>query len=150
MVCTESYQRRVKGDEQPGTGLGVVWEAGIIRQLLYDAGTLSDKFVPVLFSDGLVEYVPTLIKGRTRYVVDTEDGYEHLLRQLSRQPSVVRPVLGSMRPLPARRRQWPADEPLPPSAAPRAGTETVSVTGAVETGGRGNGANIVTGSDNSR
>jgi hypothetical protein len=26
--------------------LGVVWEARIIRQLLYDAGTISDKFVP--------------------------------------------------------------------------------------------------------
>src|SRR5512133_936159 len=62
MVCTENYHRRVKGDEQPGTGLGVVWEAGIIRQLLYDAGGLSDKFVPVLFSDGRVEYVPTLIR----------------------------------------------------------------------------------------
>ena len=96
MVCTEAYRRRVKGNEQPGTGQGVVWEAGIIRQLLYDAGALSDKFVPVLFSDGLVEHVPTLIRGRTRYVVDIEEGYERLLRQLSGQPSVVRPVLGSM------------------------------------------------------
>ena len=32
MVCTETYHRRVKGDEQPGQGRGVVWEAGIIRQ----------------------------------------------------------------------------------------------------------------------
>jgi hypothetical protein len=129
MVCTESYHHRIKGDERPGQGLGVVWEAGIIRQLLYDAGALSDKFVPVLFSDGLVEHVPTLIRGRTRYVVDTEDGYDRLLRQLSGQPSVVRPVLGPMRPLPARRRQWLADEPPPTSVAPPAG-RTVTASGA--------------------
>jgi hypothetical protein len=149
MVCTESYHLRVKGDEQPGQGLGVVWEAGIIRQLLYDAGALSDKFVPVLFSDGVVEYVPTLIRGRTRYVVDTEDGYERLLRQLSGQPSVVRPVLGPMPPLPARPRQWPADEPPPASATPP-GERTVTASGAgsVAVGGGAGGATIVTGSYN--
>jgi TIR domain len=116
MVCTESYQRRVRGEEEPGQGLGVVWEAGIIRQLLYDAGTLSDKFVPVLFSDGAVEDVPTLIKGRTRYVVDTEDGYKGLLRQLSGQPRLPRPALGTKRVLPSRDRRWSEGElPSPDS-----------------------------------
>jgi hypothetical protein len=33
MVCTETYYRRVSGDEERGKGLGVVWEARIIRQL---------------------------------------------------------------------------------------------------------------------
>jgi hypothetical protein len=28
MLCTESYHRRVGGDEASGQGLGVVWEAG--------------------------------------------------------------------------------------------------------------------------
>src|SRR5512142_439813 len=51
MICTEAYYRRVSGDEERGKGLGVVWEARIIRQFLYDAGAVSDKFVPVLFSD---------------------------------------------------------------------------------------------------
>jgi hypothetical protein len=36
--CTETYHRRVSGDEAQGKGLGVVWEARIIRQLLYQAG----------------------------------------------------------------------------------------------------------------
>jgi hypothetical protein len=49
MVCTETYHRRVRGEEEPGKGLGVVWEAAIIRQLLYDAGAVSTKFVPLLF-----------------------------------------------------------------------------------------------------
>jgi SEFIR domain-containing protein len=107
MICTETYHRRVSGDEERGKGLGVVWEARIIRQLLYDAGAVSDKFVPVLFSDCSSEYIPTPIKGGTRYVVDTEDGYEDFYRRLAGQPRLLRPALGTIRPLPTRRRQWP-------------------------------------------
>src|SRR5512144_3087603 len=107
MVCTETYHRRVSGDEERRKGLGVVWEARIIRQLLYDAGAVSDKFVPVLFSDTTPEQIPTPIKGWTWYVVDTEDGYEELYRRLTGQPRLLRPALGKIRPLPTRRRQWP-------------------------------------------
>jgi hypothetical protein len=88
-------------------GLGVVWEARIIRQLLYDAGAVSGKFVPVLFSDASPEQIPTPIKGDTRYVIDTEDGYEELYRRLTGQPRLLRPALGMIRALPTRRRQWP-------------------------------------------
>lgn len=38
MVCTETYHRRVKLGEEGDRGLGVVWEAGIIHQLIYEAG----------------------------------------------------------------------------------------------------------------
>ena len=97
MVCTETYHRRVNGDEERGKGLGVVWEARIIRQLLYDAGAVGDKFVPVLFSDASPEQIPTPIKGGTRYVIDTEDGYEELYRRLTGQPRLLRPALGTIR-----------------------------------------------------
>jgi hypothetical protein len=107
MVCTETYHRRVRGDEEQGKGLGVVWEVAIIRQLLYDAGAISDKFVPVLFSDASPDQIPTPIKGWTRYVVDTEDGYEELYRRLTGQPRLLRPALGKIHPMPTRLRQWP-------------------------------------------
>jgi hypothetical protein len=97
----------LRGDEDRGKGLGVVWEARIIRQLLYDAGAISDKFVPVLFSDASSEQIPTPIKGWSYYVVDTEDGYEGLYRRLTGQPRLPRPALGTIRTLPARKRQWP-------------------------------------------
>lgn len=106
MVCTETYHRRVKGEEAPGKGLGAVWEAAIIRQLIYEAGTVSSKFVPVLFTDGAPEHIPTPIKGWSRYVVDSEDGYEHLYRRLTGQPRLPRPALGTIRTLPARERRW--------------------------------------------
>jgi hypothetical protein len=107
MICTETYYRRVSGDEERGKGLGVVWEARIIRQLLYDAGAVRSKFVPALFSDASPEQIPTPIKGWTRYVVDTSDGYEELYRRLTGQPRLLRPTLGKIRALPARPRQWP-------------------------------------------
>jgi SEFIR domain-containing protein len=104
MVCTETYHRRVRGEEERGKGLGVVWEAAIIRQLLYDAGAVSSKFVPVLFADGSPEHIPTPIKGWSHYVVD---GYESLYRRLTGQPHLPRPALGAIRTLPIRRHQWP-------------------------------------------
>src|SRR6516162_11655726 len=38
MICTEIYLRRVSGEEEPGKGHGVLREARLIRQHLYDAG----------------------------------------------------------------------------------------------------------------
>ena len=52
------------------------------------------------------EQIPTPIKGWSRYVIDTEDGYENLYRRLTGQPRLLRPALGTIRPLPTRGRQW--------------------------------------------
>lgn len=109
MVCTETYHRRVRREEAPGKGLGVVWEAAIIRQLIYEAGAISSKFVPVLFSGGSSEHIPTPIKGWSRYVVDSDEGYERLYRRLTGQPRLPRPELGAIRTLPARERRWTED-----------------------------------------
>ena len=48
MVCTETYYKRVMGDEEAGKGLGVRWEGGLIYQNIYNAGAMNTKFVPVL------------------------------------------------------------------------------------------------------
>jgi SEFIR domain len=58
IVCTEIYHRRFKGDEEQGKGLGVFWEAQIIRRKLY-SGADRSKFIPVLFSDSSPEHIPT-------------------------------------------------------------------------------------------
>jgi hypothetical protein len=36
LVCTETYRRRVERREQPGKGRGVLWEAKLIYNLLYN------------------------------------------------------------------------------------------------------------------
>ena len=98
IVCTPAYLRTMEGQDAPGNGHGVLWETRLIRQLLYDAGALSGKFVPVLFSGGSAADIPTELKGASHYMVDQEDGWEGLYRQLTRQPRVGRPQLGLQQP----------------------------------------------------
>jgi hypothetical protein len=115
MVCTEAYRRRVDGDEEPGTGHGVLWEGRLIKQHLYDRGSVSGKFVPVLFADGSHDHVPAPVRGGSIYRIDTGEGYEALLRLLTDQPLTPKPPLGRRRELAPRQRQRVA-----PDAAGRA------------------------------
>ena len=106
LVCTATYLRRVDGEEAPGIGHGVLWEARITRQLLYDAGSVSAKFVPVRFSDGSPDHIPTAVKGAACFVVgDEEEKYDDLYRLLTAQPRVVKPVLGKLKTLPSKERK---------------------------------------------
>jgi TIR domain/Caspase domain len=105
MVCTETYLRRVDGEEEPRKGHGVLWEARLIKQHLYDAGSVSSKFVPVLFADGSPEHIPRPVRGGTIYRVGTPEGYEALYRLLTNQPRVRKPEMGTLRRLPERLRQ---------------------------------------------
>lgn len=106
IVCTDSYYHAISGKEERGKGTSAVWEARLLRQLLYDAGAISGKLVPVLFSDASPENIPLPLKGSSWYVVDTASGYESLYRRLTTQPRVLRPALGKIPPLPTRQREW--------------------------------------------
>ena len=103
LVCTETYNRRVNLDEEPGKGHGVLWEGRLIKQQLYDSGSVSGKFVPILFKDGNIEHIPEPVRGASFFRIDTPEGYEALYRLLTRQPAVRRPELGKLRPMPERR-----------------------------------------------
>ncbi len=100
VVCTEAYQRRVYGREEPGRGRGATWEGAIITQALYDSGGRNDKFIPVVFRSEDLAYKPEFIGGATHYDVSTEAGYDGLYRHLTSQPRVVKPRLGQVRRLP--------------------------------------------------
>jgi SEFIR domain len=106
MVCTETFLRRVKGDEERGKGHGVLWEARLIRQQLYDAGSVSNKFVPVLFADGESSNVPNLLRGVSIYRVETPGDYEALLRLLTNQPLTPPHPPGPRKLLPPRTRRF--------------------------------------------
>jgi TIR domain len=105
MICTETYLRRVRDVGESGKGLGVLWEARLIRQHLYDEGSVSGKFVPVLFADGSLENVPRPVRGASTYRVETTEGYDDLYRLLTDQPRVRRPELGKLRPMPELQNQ---------------------------------------------
>jgi hypothetical protein len=118
MVCTETYLRRVDRKEEPGVGHGVLWEGRLINQYLYDAGSVSSKFVPVLFTDGSDAHVPMPVKGGTIYKVETPDSYEDLLRLLTAQPLTPMPPLGQRRSLAPKqqRSSGTREEPTKPAA----------------------------------
>jgi hypothetical protein len=105
VVCTETYYRRVMGDEESGVGRGVIWEGGLIYQDMYDAYAENTRFIPVLFETDWFKFIPRPLKATTYYVVDTTSGYEDLYRRLTNQPYVERPELGKLKKLPPRERR---------------------------------------------
>ena len=104
MVCTETYHRRVMGEEQAGKGLGARWEGNLILQHLYNAGVVNTKFIPVLFEDSKTEHIPTPAQGATFYFVHTNEDYESLYRRLTNQPATPKGELGPPKSLPPRPR----------------------------------------------
>lgn len=100
MICTPAYYRRIMGEEVPSTGNGVRWEGNLVYQHLYDAGSSSTKFIPILFDDESTSVVPAPVKGATIYRLDTD--FMRLYARLSDQPFTAKPALGVRKPLPAK------------------------------------------------
>jgi len=96
VVCTETYYRRVMGEEGKGRGRGVKWESTLTYQHLYDSDSLNIRFIPVLFEDSKDEYIPTPLKGATRYWIETPDGYDELYLRLTGQDRIKKPELGTV------------------------------------------------------
>ena len=93
VVCTPAYQRRFDGEEEPGKGLGATSEAWYIRQLLYKAGGVNDKFLPVLLTDADSEHIPLKLQGYQHFSPYTEQGYEKLRLHLTGQSREPKPAL---------------------------------------------------------
>lgn len=108
-VCSEKYNLRFTGREEPGKGKGVGWEGAIIDQIIYDQKD-KNKFIPVIFSPQDSGYIPVELGRFTFYLLDTEKGYEGLYRHLTHQPLSEKPKLGERRPLLPRQRRWGGGE----------------------------------------
>jgi hypothetical protein len=102
LICTEAYLRRVMGKEEEGKGNGVRWEGNLVYQHLYNAGTQSNRFIPVIFDEAHNCYIPVPLQGASRYCLATEAGYDGLYRVLTNQPKVLKPKLGKRRALPKK------------------------------------------------
>ncbi|MEK7995788.1 MAG: tetratricopeptide repeat protein, partial [Planctomycetota bacterium] len=94
VVCTETYRRRADGDEKAGVGLGATYESQLIQQLLYDAGGVNERFVPVLLGESDRQHIPLELRRYTYFPLHTEVGYEGLYRLLTNQTKVEKPILG--------------------------------------------------------
>lgn len=107
MICTPLYFKRVMGEEDPGIGLGGIWESGLIYQHLYNEGGINKKFIPVLFSENSsYKDIPTPLQGATHYIADNERSFDKLYWRLRGVPNaVVKPELGKLRPLEEKERR---------------------------------------------
>ncbi len=94
IVCSEVYARRVSDVDPPGAGKGVRWEGSLIYQHLYNEMLATVRFIPVVLSRHDVKYIVPNLQASTYYVLDSQEGYENLLRRLTQQPAIVRSQLG--------------------------------------------------------
>jgi formylglycine-generating enzyme required for sulfatase activity len=103
-ICTEIYERRFRGAEEPVQGLGVHWEGYVVTQKLYDTGARNTKFVPVLFPPSALTNIPTALRGASCYDASRDEDYWSLYRHLSGQPATTAPALGTLVSRPPRKR----------------------------------------------
>ena len=102
VACTETYQRRYEGKEEPDKGLGGQWEGFVITEELYEAAAKNAKFVPVILSSDDGPFIPVELRATTRYDLGRPDGYDTLLRRVTNQPArKATPVADKVRTLPA-------------------------------------------------
>lgn len=97
IVCTETYLRRYQLKEDSGKGLGGKWEGYIIRQHLYDLGTLNEKYIPIIFNREDTKYIPIPLEGVTNYNPTIEKEYVQLYSRITGQISISIPAKGKLR-----------------------------------------------------
>ncbi len=83
LVCTETYCRRWDGVENPGVGHGAAHECQLIKQILYDAKGVNERFVPVLLGVEDALHVPLALRRYARFRLDAE--YEKLRLLITNQ-----------------------------------------------------------------
>src|SRR2546423_4424807 len=93
-VVTETYERRFRDNELPDVGLGVGWEASLIRRLLYGKKLRNDRIFPVVFAKDDRDRIPLELQGYDFFLLDGPDGYEALLRKLQKRPLHAAPDVG--------------------------------------------------------
>lgn len=102
IVCTENYEKRFKGKDEVGTGMGAKWEGAIITQELYYSEA-NNKCIPIVFSPEDSEYIPSILKSATYYVLNMEEindeTYDELYIRLTYQKLVLKPEIGKLRPI---------------------------------------------------
>jgi tetratricopeptide (TPR) repeat protein len=100
VVCTPTYYRRFRGQEEPGKGKGVDWEGALITSELYAARSQSLKFVPVFLSAPDEECIPEPLRSTTHYALTTQAAYQSLYDFLLQQAGVEPVPVGTLKPKP--------------------------------------------------
>ncbi len=98
VVCTETYHRRFRGHKEPDRGKGGDWEGAWITQEIYDARSVTTKFVPILFSRDDEEHIPEPLRKHTHYTLTSKESYDALCDFLDQVAGVEPRPVGKRRP----------------------------------------------------
>ena len=105
VVGSQGYYNKIYGQVEQSKGRGVKREGNIIYQKLYMADTINKKFIPIIFEEKDLEFIPTPLQSSTYYNVSTELGFDRLYWRLRGVTTKEKPPLGKLRPLPEKERK---------------------------------------------
>jgi len=157
IICSESYARLFNAVRDTPNGLGVTWEATLIRQQLYES--TDAKVYPVFFEppnrslipkgirtsyyDLSTYHLPSLPYNESRLCV--EGGYQNLYRLLTCQPKIIAKPIGAVRPM------MPESDPHPLVGLPdNDHEETDSAKGSIDSKQKIKDRNLIFHYDNRR
>jgi len=101
-VASSTYKRRFQDQEQADIGLGVGWEAGLIRRLLYTKKLHNKRIFPIFFQSSNKEHIPLELQGYDFYDLSKASSYESLLRKILNRPEFIEPNSGQAPELPSQ------------------------------------------------
>ena len=102
ILCEETYNQKLYSDNK---GKGVVWEANIVYQMLYDSTAETNKFIAAFFTEEDQQYIPTPLRPYTFYNLLDEKQYERLYWRFRGVNHSKKPPLGDLKPLPVKKRK---------------------------------------------
>ena len=105
VVGSQGYFQKANGQVESGQGRGVKWESNVIYQALYNCDVQNTKYIPIVFDNKDLEYIPLPLQGSTHYNVSTDIGYDKLYWRLRGVTNEKKPPLGKLRPLPVKERR---------------------------------------------
>ncbi|MEQ8524835.1 SEFIR domain-containing protein [Gracilimonas sp.] len=92
LICTKKYYKKVFDDN---AGKGAKWESQLIYGELYQKIEGTKKFKPIIFRDEDSQWIPEILDQKTHYQFPRD--YEKLYRELTDQPIIKKPKLGSLK-----------------------------------------------------
>jgi len=101
-ICTETYCKRINGEEVKDEGLGVTWEGGLIYQRLYTLQGKNSKFIPIILKSSDKDNIPEPLRDTTIYSLENYNDYDKLYARLIGEPLAKKPELGKRKPLPEK------------------------------------------------
>lgn len=105
IIGSQGYYQKINDVSQSGKGLGVKWEGNIIYQMLYSDCSINVKFIPAIFSEDDIQYIPTPLQSSTHYNISNENDFDRLYWRLRGISTKEKPPLGKLRPLPVKERK---------------------------------------------